>query len=63
MRGWVPAYLRIGPLFLGTRTGRTCVYKQDSSYLSQLCVWAAVAGLPVLIEQSRARLFGLDFLE
>lgn len=36
LRGWLPAYLRIGPLFLG---------------------------MPVLIEQSRARLFGLGFIE
>ena len=36
MRGWLPAYLRIGPLFLG---------------------------LPILIEQSRVRLFDLDYLQ
>ena len=34
MRGWVPAYLRIGPLFLGTNT-RRCVFCLN--YFLHLC--------------------------
>ena len=82
MRGWLPAYTRIGPLFLGVQATlssvplRTPVQNHSARlmmhHLSLVCsldslnilLYAALlVGLPVLIEQSRVRLFGLEFLK
>ena len=101
MRGWLPAYMRIGPLFLGNYASppapptttlsraRTQTLASTTTlaytYYQFLCVrrfycacsnakhcaeglmresiCAPRVGLPVLIEQSRVRLFGLDYLQ